>query len=540
MTSLFVALVLIPPITRLAVNFGKLDVPDARKVHRGKIPRLAGVAIFMAFLAPIVLFCEIDRPIRGFLAGGIIVFITGLYDDLVGMRPRWKLAGEIVAALLAVLVGDIAIHNLGDLFGNGDVQLGMLAVPFTILGIVGVTNAVNLLDGLDGLAGGISAIAAVALGMLAYTSGNGHLLVLTVAMTGALFGFLKFNTYPARIFMGDSGSLFLGYSLSIFAIILCVEKNSQISAITPLIILMVPIVDTLMVMVTRLRSGRPLFAADKNHIHHRLLGIGFGHKATVIIIYSLSYLMAIVGISSSRVAGYQQLLLLVPIVLLLTLLHRCITPKMLDWLPQLRSDESLRQTAGYRLLLQYSGRIFSLVKCLAIALVFLCIFLPAGYSPNALVIASLLLLLSVSLIFTIQDWGNRFLHVIIYLDGAYLVYLVENFGRLPLVGALTLNSVSHWLFLLLFACCGLKIYIDRRSRVLMHSPLEYLLLFIVISVPLLPAEFTAHYHLLTVAAKSVILFAAYRIVLLQRARRNRRIIVATLMALLVVAAKGFL
>jgi len=164
-TALFVVLILIPPITRLAVNFGKLDVPDDRKVHSGDIPRLAGVAIFLAFLFPVFIFCEIDRPLRGFLAGAIVIFATGLYDDLIGLRPRWKLAGETVAALMAVLVGNVAVNSLGNLFGNGDIQLGMLAVPFTILGIVGVTNAINLLDGLEGLAGGVSAIACVAFGI---------------------------------------------------------------------------------------------------------------------------------------------------------------------------------------------------------------------------------------------------------------------------------------------------------------------------------------------------------------------------------------
>jgi UDP-GlcNAc:undecaprenyl-phosphate GlcNAc-1-phosphate transferase len=540
LSALFVVLILVPPITRLAVNLDKVDIPDARKIHSGKIPRLAGIAIFLAVLFSILLFCDITRPVRGFLAGGVIIFATGLYDDLIGLQPRWKLLGEILAALTAVLIGDVALYNLGNLVGTGDIHLGWLAIPFTVLGIVGVTNAINLLDGLDGLAGGISAIAAVALSLLAYLAGNQQLLYLLVALLGAILGFLKFNTYPARIFMGDSGSLFIGYSLALFAVILCGGTTSHISAVTPLLILVVPIVDTFIVMFNRWRRGLSLSSPDNSHIHHRLLGVGFGHKATVIILYTLSYLMAIIAIALSRLPDYQQLGFLVPIVLILAFLHRYINPQMLDGLPVLRSDESLRQSPGYRLLFHYSGKLLSLVKYLVLVVVLLAILLPADLSTHAPIVALLLLLLSLTVLVMTRDWGNPFLYFIIYVDGAYLLFLLENFGRTSHIAGFSLLSLSHALFLLLLLCCGLRLYIDRRSRNLMHSPLEYLLFFLVVSVPLLPAEFLQRYDLLTVMAKTVILFAAYRMVQLRKGRRHRRVVVVTLLTLLVVAVKGYL
>ena len=540
LTALFVVLILIPPITRLAINLDKVDIPDERKIHSGKIPRLAGIAIFLAVLFSILLFCDITSPVRGFLAGGVIIFATGLYDDLIGLRPRWKLFGEILAALTAVLIGDVALSNLGNLFGSGEIHLGWLAIPFTVLGIVGVTNAINLLDGLDGLAGGISAMAAVALALLAYMAGHQQLLYLLVALLGALLGFLKFNTYPARIFMGDSGSLFIGFSLAFFAVILCGGAESHVSAVTPLLLLVVPIVDTFIVMVSRWRRGLALSSPDNNHIHHRLLGVGFGHKSTVIIIYTLSYCMAIVAIGLSRLPDYQQLAFLVPIVLVLALLHRCINPHMLDGLPLLRSDESLRQSAGYRLLLLYSGNILSLVKYLVLIAVALAIFLPAELSINAPIVSLLLLLLSLTVLAMTRDSGNPFLHFLLYVDGAYLLFLLENYGKTSHFAGLPLLALSHALFLLLLLCCGLRLYIDRRSRNLMQSPLEYLLFFLVVSVPLLPQDFLQRYDLLTVMAKTVILFAAYRMVQLRKGRRHRRIVVVTLLTLLVVAVKGFL
>jgi UDP-GlcNAc:undecaprenyl-phosphate GlcNAc-1-phosphate transferase len=539
-TALFVVLILIPPITHLAITLDKVDIPDARKIHSGKIPRLAGIAIFLAVLFSILLFCEITRPVRGFLAGGVIIFATGLYDDLIGLQPRWKLLGEILAALTAVLIGDVALSNLGNLLGSGDLHLGWLAIPFTVLGIVGVTNAINLLDGLDGLAGGISAIAVVALAVLAYMAGNQQLLYLLVALLGALLGFLKFNTYPARIFMGDSGSLFIGYSLALFAVILCSGTESHISAVTPLLLLVVPIVDTFIVMVSRWRRGLSLSAPDNSHIHHRLLGVGFGHKATVIIIYALSYGMAIVAIGLSRLPDYQQLGFLVPIFLVLALLHRCINPQMLAGLPLLRSDESLRQSAGYQLLILYSGNILSLAKYLVLVAVALAIFLPAELSSNAPIVALLLLLLSLSVLAMTRDWGNPFLNFLVYVDGAYLLFLLENYAGTSHFAGLPLLALSHALFLLLLLCCSLRFYIDRRSRHLMQSPLEYLLFFLVVSVPLLPESFLQRYDLLMVMAKTVILFAAYRMVQLRKGKRHRRIVAVTLLTLLLVAVKGFL
>lgn len=541
LTALFVVLILIPPITRLAMNFDIVDVPDERKIHSGKISRLAGIAIFFAVFFSILLFSEITRPVRGFLAGGAIIFATGLYDDLIGLRPRWKFLGEILAALMAVLIGDLALSHLGNLFGLGIIPLGVFAIPFTVLGIVGVTNAINLLDGLDGLAGGTSAIAAVALGLLAYMVGNEQLLFLIVALLGALLGFLKFNTYPARIFMGDGGSLFIGYSLAVFAVILCSAPGSPISAVTPLIILVVPIVDTFIVMATRWRHGMSLTSPDNTHIHHRLLGVGFGHKATVIVIYSLSYLAAFIAIISNKNTSYQQLLILVPFVLLLALLHRYINPELLARLPFLKSNESLRQTATYQLLRHHFGKIIVLLKTLLLVLIFLPFFLPSVLSDNATITALLLLLLSVTLLVMTRDWNNRCLHLILYIDGAYLVFLVARFGQSSSLGGLPLFSFSHGLFVLLLLCCALSLYIEHHSRQLMQSPLEYLLFFIIISVSFLPHEFSTHYHLLTVVAKAIILTVAYKLVLRRNWRGdNRQFIVATLLMLLVVVVRGSL
>lgn len=541
MSSLFVTLILIPPIAHLAVKFNKIDIPDERKVHNGKIPRLAGIAIFLAFLFTTLLFCDINRPLRGFLLGGVIIFSIGLYDDLIGIRPRWKLLGEVFAALMVVLIGNVALHNLGNLFGTGIIQLGIFAIPFTVFGIVGVTNAINLLDGLDGLAGGISAIAAIALALLAYMVVNFQLLALVVALIGAIFGFLKFNTYPARIFMGDSGSLFIGYCLASFSVMLCSGEGNRISEVTPLIILLVPIIDTLIVMLTRLRCGKPLSSPDNNHIHHRLMVNGFSHKTTVIIIYLLSYATALIGLTTVRLDDVQLLILIVPIAFFLIVLHHYINPLMLERFTYLKSDDALRQTFVYKVLSRYMHEALSVLKYLTFGLPALCLFIPAGnLSKESASTSALLLILTLFLIILTRDWGNRFLHLVVYLDGAVLIFLIENYGRdSSLADLVSINILSNGLFFILMLCCGLKLYVERRTRGLMQSPLEYLLFLSVVTIPFLPEEFIRSYHLLTVGAKAVILFTTYRIVLIHKGRRSRWIITATLLALLTVAVKGF-
>lgn len=538
LTALISALVLIPSISRLAATIGKLDQPDERKVHTNGTPRLGGIAIFFAFILTLFLFCDLDRQARGLLAGAVIIFITGLYDDLVGIRPRKKFAGQFLAALVAVVIGEMPLPGVGDLFGLGEIRLGFLAVPFTVLAIVGVTNAVNLLDGLDGLAGGVTGIAVMAIGILAYATGNSQLLGMSIALVGAILGFLKYNTHPARIFMGDSGSLLLGYCLAIFSVMLCNEGGGMVVEMTPLIILALPIVDTLIVMVKRLRSGRPLLAPDNSHIHHHLLGIGFGHKATVIVIYTLSYLLAIVGVICHRLPASLQTALFVIVIVALCSLHRVAAGVLLKRMPQLRSNQSLRNTRTYRRLVEYSRYLLVVIKYLVIVLLLLAVMLPAAAGRDVPVVAAFLAALSLILLFLTNDWGNRFILFILYFNGAFLIYQIENYGREPLVGGVSPNLLSHGLFLLLFLFCGIKLIIRSRSGELINSPLEYLLLFVVISVPLLPDDFTGRYHLLTVAAKSVILFTAYRMVLMRQAWRNRKIIVATLLALLMVGAKS--
>ena len=533
LTSLFTVLVLIPPISRLAVSIGIFDGVDGRKAHTGSIPRLGGIAIFFAVFLAIILFVDIDRHTRGFLAGGVVIFLTGLTDDLVGLPARKKMLGQLVAALIVTVVGDISLTSLGDLFGTGSIELGYLSIPFTVFAIVGVINAINLMDGLDGLAGGVTAIAAAALAIIAFNTGNQPLVALSVALLGGVIGFLKFNSYPAKIFMGDGGSLFLGYSLACFSIHLVEHDNGQISIMVPVIILAVPICDTCYVMARRLYYRRPPFAPDRIHIHHRIMNLGIGHRATVVLVYGLSYLLAVYGVMSQHLSDRNQLIVLVLLVYGYSVILRLLA-HFLHHHPSLflRDDRSFLNVFTYRWMVRYSQYLLVVAKYVVVAILFLTIFITNRPGFNLASVAGLLIILTIVLILQTNNWSNRFLQFVLYFNGAFLVYVMENYGRETILYGLQPHLLSTCLFLLLFIVSGGMLFLRKKSRLLMSSPMEYFILFIVIAIPLLPHTFTGPRHLLTVAGKSLILFLSYKMIFMLKARRNRKIIVATLLALL--------
>jgi UDP-GlcNAc:undecaprenyl-phosphate GlcNAc-1-phosphate transferase len=221
-----------------------------------------------------------------------IVFLVGLVDDLVSLKPSHKLLGQVAAALVVALSG-LRIEFIGDPFSGGLILLGLLSVPVTILYLVGFANVINLIDGLDGLAAGVSAISATSLLVLAAQGNRLSAAVLAAALIGACLGFLRYNFHPASIFMGDSGAMFLGFGLAAVSLLGVMKTTAAIALAVPLMIIGVPIFDTLSAIVRRIRHKRPISEADKGHIHHRLLGIGFDQRQTVLIIYVWSAALAV-------------------------------------------------------------------------------------------------------------------------------------------------------------------------------------------------------------------------------------------------------
>jgi UDP-GlcNAc:undecaprenyl-phosphate/decaprenyl-phosphate GlcNAc-1-phosphate transferase len=285
---LVLTLLMTPSVMRLAGKYGCIDHPGGRRVHCDPTPRWGGLAFFAGVL-PIFFFIQLDNRIISYLAASFLLVIVGAIDDWKQLDFKIKLLAVLAAITIVVLGGDVVVRDIGTYGSIGEIRLGVLAIPFTYLCIVGVTNAMNLIDGLNGLAGGISFIASLFMAAVAYLSGNHLLAGLCLAFAGAVGAFLRYNMLTrAHIFMGDSGSLFLGFSLSVFSIMLTQDPQYRVEPMFPVLVLLVPVFDTLRVMGVRLLSGRNPFKADTNHLHHLLLMAGFSPKKSVFLLWSLT------------------------------------------------------------------------------------------------------------------------------------------------------------------------------------------------------------------------------------------------------------
>jgi len=283
--ALSITAALIPLFARWAPHIGLTDAPGPRKVHSAPVPRVGGIAMAAGMLTPALLMLQLNPALNGMFVGLVVLLVVGVWDDRVEATYWVKFLGQFLAVTLAMEIGDIRIHTLA--FGTpGELPHGF-SWALTFVFLVGVTNAVNLSDGLDGLAGGMAFLCLVAIALLATASGNTLVTFVALIQAGAILGFLRFNTHPARVFMGDGGSQVLGFSTGVLAILATQGEGAAVSAALPLLLIGVPIIDTLGVMVRRISEGRSPFSSDRNHLHHKLLYLGFSHRQAVIFIYAL-------------------------------------------------------------------------------------------------------------------------------------------------------------------------------------------------------------------------------------------------------------
>jgi UDP-GlcNAc:undecaprenyl-phosphate/decaprenyl-phosphate GlcNAc-1-phosphate transferase len=283
LVAMSVTMALIPPLMKAAGRWQFLDQPSARKVHSTPIPRIGGIAMAVGALLAVVVAGNLATPMPAVIAGLLVLVAFGVWDDRNDLRPEIKLAGQVIAVAIVMVWGGVAVDSVT--FAQRYELAAWVAVPLTAMFLIGVTNAVNLADGLDGLAGGTTLLSLAGIAMLAFTSDNMPVAIDAVVLIGAIFGFLRFNTHPARIFMGDGGSQMLGFAAGVLSIMLTQDARAPLSAALPLLLLGIPVIDTLWVMTRRILAGHSPFRADRNHVHHRLLDLGFEHHEAVILIY---------------------------------------------------------------------------------------------------------------------------------------------------------------------------------------------------------------------------------------------------------------
>lgn len=322
--ALFVTIILLPPLMRLAGPLHLLDVPNERKIHTDLVPRCGGLAIASGILLPVLMWLPLEGPMVGLLAGGLIVFLFGLWDDVKDLNYKIKLLGQGIA-IAVVLQSGIVLEHLP--LAGLDTMPVWVCYPLTALFILGITNAVNLSDGLDGLAAGCTMITLAIIALLAYQSNGSPVVVLCLSVMGGILGFLRYNTHPAIVFLGDAGSQFLGFVAATATIFLVERVNSALSPALPLLLLGFPILDTTWSVVRRLLRGRSPFKPDRGHIHHKLLALGFKHYEAVSLIYVMHGFL----ICTTFYVRYQSDILIlsvfvvfcVVVVGLITLAERC-------------------------------------------------------------------------------------------------------------------------------------------------------------------------------------------------------------------------
>lgn len=295
---------LVPIVRRIAIHVNAMDIPNERKVHQKPMPRMGGLAIFLSYILGYMLYGRSSILMLAILIGGFLIVLIGIIDDINPVKARYKLLVQIFAALIVVFYGGIILNDVA-IFGIKVIFPEPLNYLVTIFFILAITNAINLIDGIDGLAAGVSSIYFLTIAAIAYlvNKASGLDLTLTLIMLGATLGFLLHNFYPATIFMGDTGSLFLGFMISVIAL-LGFKTTTLTSLVIPIVILAIPIVDTLLAIFRRILKGESIGTPDKDHLHHQLLKMKFSTRKTVLIIYAINILFAVISILYTL--GYNE------------------------------------------------------------------------------------------------------------------------------------------------------------------------------------------------------------------------------------------
>lgn len=536
--SLLTTIVLMPLILRLAVKYELYDVPDERRVHVKPIPRIGGIAMSIGVFISLLLYGPLDTTMRAYLAGAVNIVVISLYDDLKGLDFKVKFAAQIAAAIIAVAYGGVRVANLGDLLPAGMVLNEWIAVFLTIVTIVGVTNAINLADGLDGLAGGICLLCFICIGYLAYLEENANIVIAATALSGVIFGFLRFNTHPAVLFMGDTGSQLLGFSAGFLSLSLT-QGQTAFSPLLPLIILGFPILDTVMVMSERIAGGRSPFVADKNHFHHKLMRIGFFQTEAVFLIYIIQAFMVV----SAYLLRYHSEWLILGLYLvfssvIVTVFYLACNR---DW--KMPRSHFIDNVVKMRLKkLKESGFfiriIFKPVEIgITLLLILLCFI--STQPPVYLSISSAFAVVVFSLVwFFKREWAKRLLLLLLYLFIPFMIYLSEtnNESWINQMNETVLNAYNVSFFVL--GGLGLLVLrVTRRRNGFRVTPMDFLVLFVAVGIFFLP-ELWAGFRLS--AIKTIILFFTYEIIMGESRDKIGTVALSAVVAFSIVAVRGLL
>ena len=534
--SLFITMALIPVFSRFAGRVHALDVPDWRKVHGRPIPLVGGLAMAIGALVSAFLWVQLESFVYAYLIGASIIVLVGVLDDIKGIDYRAKFAGQIAAALILIFVGGIKITTLGTLLPENVVLPDWFAIPFTLIVIVGVTNAINLADGLDGLAGGICLVSLICLGYLAFLEGDTLVVLLAVSLSGAILGFLRFNTFPATVFMGDAGSLLIGFSVIALTLNLT-QGQTPLSPLLPLLIVGFPILDTATVMAERLTQRRPLFAADKNHLHHKLIGLGLFHTEAVLAIYVVQAAFVVWAF----VFRFYSEWVILGLYLFFSLLF--VGGLLLSERKKWRFERKgiFDSMVKGRLKTLRESRLFIRVPFVAFSislplLLGVTCFLPESIPGAFAVPCAIAGGAVVAAHFARKPWGRRALVTSLYLFIPFIIFFAESQRASWVVGGWVKLYNASYVFLAL--CVVLTLRLTKRRQGFRLTPTDFLILFMVLGVSLLPGDYAKEYHLGAIAARIAALFFSYEVLIGELRDKLGPLTWSTVAALFLVAARG--
>ena len=534
--SMFITITLTPLIRKVAIRVHAMDIPDERKVHSYPIPKAGGIAMALGALIPALLWTPGDQFVRAVLLGAGIVFLLGLIDDFRNLGYKTKFAGQIAAALIVIFYGGVKIKCPGIFFPDNTLLSDWVCIPLTLIVIVGVTNAINLSDGLDGLAGGISLLGFACIGYLAYQGENIVVAILSVAAVGAIFGFLRFNTYPATLFMGDTGSQLLGF-LAVTLSLGLTQGNSALSPLLPLIILGFPVLDTVAVTVERISKGKSPFKPDKNHFHHKLMRLGLFHTEAVLVIYALQ---AFLVTSAFVFRFYSDWFLLISYIIFSGLIlsgffvveRRGWRFKRTGFLDRVIKGR-LRVLKEKNILIKTSFRI---VQVGVPSLLFFSCLLPSEVPAYVSAFSIALLGLIVATWLIKEKWTVTLLGLALYLLTPFVIYL----GASDMIGWMSDRLVRPYnmsfAVMALFVILTLKF--TRRRNGFRISPMDFLILFIALVVPNLPDVRIGGHQMGLVAAKIIVLFFSYEVLIGELRGKTKRLWMGTIPVLVVLGVRG--
>ena len=539
-TALLLSLIFTPLSTRLAGYLGILDLPDPRKVHSSPIPRTGGLAMAASLFFSIFMCLKLTPEIKGFLSGAAVVVFLGMLDDKFSLPPKMKFLGEILAVVVFMNVSQISLQSLGDILGLGEIRLFFLGHLVTIFCMVGVMNALNLSDGLDGLAAGISVIACFFLFVFAYGHQDFLFASIIVILLGAVLGFLRYNTHPARLFMGDTGSLLLGYSLSAAAVAI-VRQRAGIQNVYPVsmaIVLALPIVDTVWVMLRRLIKGQKMFSPDKTHLHHRLMNLGLSHAGVVVVIYFLMSVFGFLAWAIRKWPEWTQFYLALMIIVFIYALVALVEGQKIKIPARIRYQFKSGKIREH--LIAWSGKSVRIVTPIFIAALLVpFLFLPAPARIYGLFALGMAFLLAVFFPWQGGKQQMTIAHALLYL-ACFSSLLIYHFAYQ--------TRWLTWYFLILslfaFLWVVVRVLFKRRAQVLLPSSFEILLIIFSWFIPFVCCSafnlsLDTKHRIVLVCLQSIPLLGGIKVMLRRHARRNRWLALSFLVSFLVIGGRSF-